>query len=78
MASLLIRNISDETVERLKGIARRNQRSLQQELKVLLDSAVNQPSEDIFLAVGKIRRRLRRRKVRFTDSAAILRKDRSR
>ncbi len=78
MASLLIRDVPEETVNRLKAIARKNHRSLQQELKALLEEAVSQPSADIFQKVAQIRGRMRRKGIRFTDSVKVIRMDRNR
>jgi plasmid stability protein len=52
MPSVLIRNLDDDTVERLKERARQNRRSLQGEAKSILESAVR-PSK----TRGKRRRR---------------------
>lgn len=78
MASVLIRDIPEEIVNRLKRIARKNNRSLQQELKALLENTVSQPSVDVFQRVAEIKGQLRRKGVRFTDSVKMLRMDRAR
>ena len=78
MATLLIRDIPESVVGRLKNIARRNKRSLQQELKAVLENTASQFSPDIFQKVAEIRDRMRKKSLRFTDSAKILREDRRR
>ena len=78
MANVLIRDVPDEVLEKLKGIARRHNRSLQQELKVVLGNTAGRSSSDIFLKTSKLRERLRKKAIRFTDSAELLREDRSR
>ncbi len=78
MASVLIRDIPEEIMKRLKRIARKNNRSLQQELKALLENRVNQSSVDVFQKAAEIKGQLRRKGIRFTDSVKILRMDRSR
>ncbi len=78
MVSVLIRDIPEEIVDRLKRIARRNHRSLQQELKALLENAVSQSSLDVFQKGAEIRGSLRKKGIRFTDSVKNLRMDRAR
>ncbi len=43
MKSLLIRNVSPETVQRLKANARANHRSLQGELHALIEAGIGVP-----------------------------------
>jgi len=78
MATLLIRDIPESVVGRLKNMARRNKRSLQQELKAVLENTIRQSSPDIFQKVAEIRDKMRKKSLRFTDSAKILREDRRR
>lgn len=42
MATLTIRNISPEIVESLKILARRNRRSMEQEVRVLIEEHIGQ------------------------------------
>ncbi len=78
MANVLIRNISEEVLDRLKNMAKSHKRSLQQELRVVLEKTVEQSSSDIFQKALDLRRKLRKKTVRFTDSARLLREDRTR
>jgi plasmid stability protein len=78
VANVLIRDIPDEVMKRFKSMAKRNKRSLQQELKMVLENTANHSSSDIFLKTSQLRERLRKKARRFTDSAELLRKDRSR
>ncbi len=78
MANVLIRNISEEILDRFKNMAKSHKRSLQQELRVVLEKTVEQSSSDIFQKALDLRRKLRKKAVRFTDSARLLRKDRAR
>jgi len=78
MATLLIRDIPESVVGRLKNIARQNKRSLQQELKAVLENTASQSSPDVFQKVAEIRDKMRKKSLRFTDSAKILREDRRR
>jgi plasmid stability protein len=43
MAQVLIRDIAPETVDKLKARARRNRRSLEAELRVIFEKAVEEP-----------------------------------
>jgi plasmid stability protein len=78
MVSVLIRDIPEKIVNRLKRIARKNNRSLQQELRAVLENTVSQSSPDVFQRVAEIKGKLRKKGVRFTDSVKILRMDRAR
>jgi plasmid stability protein len=78
MADVLIRNIPEEVLDRLKNVAKSHKRSLQQELRVVLEKTVDQSSPDIFQKALDLRRKLRKKAVRFTDSARLLREDRAR
>ena len=78
MANVLIRNIPEEVLDRLKNMAKSHKRSLQQELRVVLEKTVDQSSHDIFQKASDLRRKLRKKAVRFTDSAKLPREDRAR
>ncbi len=78
MANVLIRNIPEEVMDRFKNMARSHKRSLQQELRVVLEKTVDQSSPDIFQKASALRRKLRKKAIRFTDSARLLREDRAR
>ena len=78
MANVLIRNIPEEVLDRFKNMAKSHKRSLQQELRVVLEKTADQSSPDIFQKVSDLRRKLRKKAVRFTDSARLLREDRAR
>jgi plasmid stability protein len=78
MANVLIRDVSDEVVNQFKSIAKKHNRSLQQELKAVLESTVSRSSSDIFRKAAEIRKRLRKKNILFSDSVQLLRKDRAR
>lgn len=78
MANVLIRNIPEEVLDRFKNMAKSHKRSLQQELRVVLEKTVDQSSPDIFQKALDLRRKLRKKALRFTDSARLLREDRAR
>jgi len=78
MANLLIRNVSEDIVSRLKDRAKKRNRSLQQELHSILVATATQSSEDLLKQSSRIRAKLRKKGVSFSDSAELLRQDRSR
>lgn len=78
MPDLLIRDVSDEIVEVLKKKAADNRRSLQQELKMIIESAAK---EDRILKAQYatiIRERLQAYGKEYNDSTELLRADRNR
>ena len=76
MAQVLIRNLDPETVERLKERARRHRRSLEGEIRVILEKEAAAGAEDPWRLADRIRASFGGR--RFTDSAALIREDRDR
>jgi plasmid stability protein len=78
MANILIRNVPDEVLNMIKNVAKRRNRSLQQELREALETMANQSSPDIFRKATELKEKLRKKSVRFTDSAELLREDRAR
>ena len=78
MANVLVRNIPDEVLDRIKNMAKRRNRSLQQELSEAIENIANQSSVDFFQKAKELREKLRKKKVRFTDSAKLLGEDRAR
>ena len=78
MANVLIRDVPEEVLNRLKIMAKSHNRSLQQELRVFLENTVTRSSPEIFQKIAEIRKKLHRKPIRFTDSAKLLREDRAR
>lgn len=76
MAQLLIRDLDPETVNRLKERARRHRRSLQGEIKVILEKEAAAGAQDAWDLADRIRASFGAR--RFGDSAALIREDRDR
>jgi plasmid stability protein len=79
MAQILVRNLDDSTVKRLKDRAKGNGRSLQAEVKMILEREANIGKVDMKTArklADGIRSRFKGR--RFTDSAKLIREDRDR
>ena len=78
MAQVLVRNLSNEVLERLKQRARREGRSLQSEVKQILEQAAGATSEfaDARKVAARIRRSLQGR--RHSDSSQLIAEDRAR
>ena len=78
MPNILIRNIPEEILKILKERAARQHRSLQQELRALLEESAGLTAQEALAASRQIRRKFIRSGRAFTDSADLLREDRSR
>jgi len=76
MPDVLVRNLEPEVIEALKGRAERHGRTLQLELKLILEQAARVNMVDARAAAERIRRSLS--KGRHSDSAALLAEDRGR
>jgi plasmid stability protein len=76
MANVLIRNLDDRTVDKLKARAARNERSLQAELQIILERAAETDPADGRAAAARIRRMLAGRE--HSDSASLIAEDRRR
>ncbi len=69
MPSILVRDLSPETIKQLKARANRSGRSMQSELKNILESAAKMESLDAALLSARIRRMLSDRQ--HTDSVDL-------
>jgi plasmid stability protein len=79
MGQLIVRNLDDRVVEALKARAARQARSLEAELRVILEKAASERVVDIAEArarADRIRSGLEGRP--HSDSAALIREDRDR
>ena len=76
MAQVLIRDVAPEVVERLKARALRNHRSLESELRLICETAVEEPAVDMLAEVDRVRMLFSGRT--FSDSAELLHEDRTR
>lgn len=76
MAQILVRDLDDKVVRRLKTRARRAGRSLQSEVKAVLEEAAQLDPRSALALADKIRKSFRRR--RFSNSAVLIRRDRDR
>lgn len=72
MAQILIRNLDDDTVAKLKQRAERNGRSLEAEVRLLLTSAVQFDTS----VLREVRAKFDGRK--FNDTTDLIREDRDR
>jgi plasmid stability protein len=78
MGNLLIRNVPEEVVRRLKERARKNKRSLQQELIRILTEQMHETEEEIIDRIVKQSKEWRKNNRQFTDSVLLVREDRKR
>lgn len=76
MPELLVRNLEEATIKRLKALAKQHGRSLQGQVRLVLEEAATLPMGEVSSLLEKWQRQLARR--RFRDSAKIIRKDRGR
>lgn len=78
MSQILVRGLEAETIERLKERAKRHKRSLQGEVKTIIEEAVpaKMSMDEAREAALKIRKSFGNRV--FSDSAELIREDRER
>lgn len=79
MAQILVRELDERVVERLKKRAKEDGRSLQSEVKFILERAALEPTVDMKTArkmLEEFRKRFKGRK--FSDSVELIREDRDR
>ena len=74
MAQILIRNLDESTLERLKIRASQSGRSLQAEVKMILDQAAYVDLKTALITAARIREKLKGRST--TDSVDLLREER--
>lgn len=79
MAQILVRNLDDDVVERLKARAKANSRSLQAEVKMILQQASQQvPHAEAWAAIERFREEMKRTGRTFSDSTELIREERDR
>ena len=76
MRQVLVRNLPTEVVRKLKLRAQQHRRSLQEELKDILEQAALQNAKDVQAKVNQVRKLFAGRK--FSDSSDLIRQDRRR
>jgi plasmid stability protein len=79
MAQILVRNLNQKVVKRLKKLAKAEGRSLQSELKIIIERAAHEPRVDSETALKRIKEIRQRFKGRaFPDTVSLIREDRGR
>ena len=76
MAQVLIRNIDDAAIERLRARAARKKTSLERELRDIITEAAQEGRPEVRRRAAEMRRALAGRK--HSDSTALVREDRDR
>jgi hypothetical protein len=77
MAQILVRDLDDSLVARLKERARDNHRSLQGEVKAILEEAAAQATNaEVEAILDRWQRHWRQKGKMFSDSAELIREDR--
>jgi plasmid stability protein len=76
MGQVLVRNLATEVVRNLKMRAKQHRRSLQEELKEILEQAAQQNAKNVQAKVNEVRKLFAGRK--FSDSSNLIRRDRAR
>jgi plasmid stability protein len=76
MSQILVRNLDEAVVERLKSRARAHGRSLQAEVKDILEQSAKNDIAEARKLVDRVRRSFEGRK--FNDSTKLVREDRNR
>ncbi len=74
MKNVLIRNIEEELLDRLKEKAAANKRSLQAELKNALEVYAGPPKIEVVKRIKEIQDSFKKRNIVFSDSAEEIRK----
>jgi plasmid stability protein len=78
MKNLLIRNVPEELIEKLKKRAKKHRRSLQQELLNILVEQTDETAEEILKKITARTKKWDQEKRQFTDSVLLVREDRNR
>ena len=76
MSQILVRQLNEKVVDRLKKRARDNGRSLEAEVRTILQEAVAD-YERVWKRIEQFQKRLRKSGRKFSDSAALIRKSHS-
>lgn len=78
MAQVLVRNLTDKVVARLKKRAKTQGRSLQAEVKIILEEAAKDVPGEFWKEADRIREQLKRSGRTFSDSAVLIQEERDR
>ncbi len=78
MPDILVRDLPKKTVEKLKKRAKRHNRSLQQEVRTVLDETAHSDLRDHLEVARRLRAKIRRSHPNQSDSVELIREDRER
>ena len=78
MPDVLVRDVPKKTVEALKRRAKRRNRSLQQEVKTILERSAEGDLAERLEPLRRLRDRIRERRPDQSDSALMIREERDR
>ena len=78
MPDVLVRDVPKKTVEALKRRAKRQNRSLQQEMKTILERSAQGDLAERLEPLRRLRDRIRERHPEQSDSTLLIREDRDR
>jgi len=76
MKAISIRNVPDHIYVKLQNMAKENRRSLQEQIKLILEKEVNLSNRSFLAGAAQWRKRLQGRNL--TDTVNTVRKDRQR
>ncbi len=76
MPQLLIRNLDEAVVEKLKQNATSNHRSLQAEVQQILENAARVNTSNFWENAAQVREKLQNYTTTFSDSSDMIREDR--
>ena len=71
MAQVLIRNLDDATLRALKRRSKRSGKSLQQELKSIIEEAYRSELEDSLSVAKRMQKTLRKRGIHYSDTGKL-------
>ena len=78
MPDILVRDLSKQTIDKLKKQAKSRNRSLQQEVKTVLENAAGLSLADFAERAKRLREKIRRTHPIQSDSVDLIREDRER
>ena len=78
MPDILVRDLSKQTIDKLKKQAKSRNRSLQQEVKTVLENAAGFSLADFAERAKRLREKIRRTHLIQSDSVDLIREDRER
>lgn len=76
MKSVSVRNVPDKIYAGLQAMAKANRRSLQEQIKIILEQEVKLKNQSFLASAAQWRRRLKDRKL--TNTVDLIREDRER